>query len=202
MNEGYVKFNCTWQQEEIQIPDEILRQLDYSRTKLYGLGLIGMNSEGIGYGNISVKSAEGTGFIITGSETGQYACLDLKHYARVTDYNFVQNSIFCSGMTKASAESLSHAAVYESVSEVGAVFHIHCLGLWERLIDVFPTTSAEIEYGTPEMAMAIKQLIADMNGHEQVIAMGGHREGILAFGRNLIEATSEILKIYNQYSND
>jgi len=52
------------------------------------------------------------------------------------------------------------------------------------------------------MAMAIKQLIADMNGHEQVIVMGGHREGILAFGRNLIEATSEILKIYNQYSND
>ena len=202
MNEGYVKFNCTWQQEEIQIPDEILRQLDYSRTKLYGLGLIGMNSEGIGYGNISVKSAEGTGFIITGSATGQYARLEPKHYAMVTGYNFDQNRIFCSGMTKASAESLSHAAVYESVPEVGAVVHIHSLGLWERLIDVFPTTSAEIEYGTPEMAMAIKQLIADMNGHEQVIVMGGHREGILAFGRNLIEATSEILKIYNQYSND
>ena len=202
MTEGYIKFNYNWEQKEIRIQDEILGQLQSSRTKLYELGLIGMYPDGIGYGNISVKSGESSSFIITGSATGQYARLDPRHFALVTSYNFARNSISSKGLTKASAESLSHAAVYESLPKVGAVVHVHCLGLWERLLNVIPTTSTEIEYGTPEMARAIQQLIAEMKGDEKVIVMGGHREGILAFGSNPEEATSEILKIYNQYSND
>jgi len=202
MNEGYIKFNCTWEQKEIHIQDEIFEQLESARTKLYELGLIGMYPDGVGFGNISVFSLESSSFIITGSATGQYVHLEPKHYALVTNYNFARNSIFCTGMTKASAESLSHAAVYESLPNVGAVVHVHCLGLWERLLNVIPTTSDEIEYGTTEMAEAIQQLIAGMNREERVIVMGGHREGILAFGGNLYEATSEIIKIYNQYQND
>jgi ribulose-5-phosphate 4-epimerase/fuculose-1-phosphate aldolase len=202
MTEGYIKFNCNWEQKELHIQDEILGQLQSSRTRLYELGLIGMYPDGIGYGNISVKSGESSSFIITGSATGQYARLESKHFALVTNYDFARNSISCTGLTKASAESLSHAAVYETLLKVGAVVHVHCLGLWERLLNVIPTTSAEIEYGTPEMAGAIQQMIVGMNSEERVIVMGGHREGILAFGSNLEEATSEILKIYNQYRND
>jgi L-ribulose-5-phosphate 4-epimerase len=202
MNEGYIKFNCNWEQKEIQIPDEIFEKLESARSKLYKLGLIGMYPDGIGFGNISVKSTEGRGFIITGSATGQYDRLDLKNYALVTAYDFTRNSISCTGLTKASAESLSHAAVYESVPEACAVVHIHSLELWERYLNLIPTTSTDIEYGTPEMAKSIKQLISEMNGDKKVIVMGGHREGILAFGSNLEEATSEILKIYNRYSND
>jgi L-ribulose-5-phosphate 4-epimerase len=202
MTEGYIKFNCNWEQKEIQIPDEIFVQLEFARTKLYDFGLIGMYPDGIGYGNISVKLAEGTGFIITGSATGQYDRLDPKHYALVNAYDFTRNSISCTGLTKASAESLSHAAIYESLPDVGAVVHIHSLELWKRFLNLLPTTSTDIEYGTPEMAEAIMQLISGMNDNEKVIVMGGHREGILAYGGNLEEATSEILKIYNQYSND
>jgi L-ribulose-5-phosphate 4-epimerase len=202
MTEGYIKFNCNWEQKEIQIPDEIFVQLEFARTKLYDFGLIGMYPDGIGYGNISVKLADGKGFIITGSATGQYDRLDPKHYALVNAYDFIRNSISCTGLTKASAESLSHAAVYESLPDAGAVVHIHNLELWERYLNLIPTTSAEIEYGTPEMAMAIIQLITEMKEDGKVIVMGGHQEGILAFGSSLEEATSEILKIYNQYSND
>lgn len=202
MTEGYIKFNCNWDQKGIHIPHEIFGQLESSRTKLYELGLIGMYPDGIGYGNISVKTRENSSFIITGSATGQYARLEPKDYALVTLYNFACNSISCTGMTKASAESLSHAAVYESLQWVGAVVHIHCLALWKRLLNVIPTTSTGIEYGTPEMAEAIQQLISRMDSRERVIVMGGHREGILAYGSNLEEATSEITKIYNQYQND
>jgi ribulose-5-phosphate 4-epimerase/fuculose-1-phosphate aldolase len=202
MTEGYIKFNCNLEQREIRIPDEILRQFESSRSKLYQLGLIGMYPDGIGFGNISVKSREGHGFFITGSATGQYDRLEPRHYALVTAYDFPQNSIFCTGLTKASAESLSHAAVYESLPDVGAVVHIHHLDLWQRCLNILPTTSTEIEYGTPEMAKAIVQLISEMKSEEKVIVMGGHREGILAFGSSLEEASSEILKIHNQYSND
>lgn len=202
MKEGYIKFNCSWEQKDIQIEQGIFNELEAARTKLYELGLIGMYPDGIGFGNISVKPDNSTSFIITGSATGQFAKLNPSYYASVTGYNFEQNTISCSGQTKASAESLSHAAVYESVPEVRAVVHVHCLWLWEKLLDKCPTTSPEIEYGTPEMATAIMQLISVMKKDEKVIVMGGHREGILAFGRTLNEATDEIIKIYKQYQNE
>lgn len=190
-------------QEEFPFQEEIFSQLETARTKLYKLGLIGMYPDGIGFGNISVKSGENSTFIITGSATGQFEELDQSHYALVTGSDFEKNSISCSGLTKASAESLTHAAVYESLPEIGAVVHVHCLWLWEKLLNNYPTTSDEIEYGTPEMAYAVGKLASEINGRkEKVIVMGGHREGILAFGNNLIEATSQIINIYNQYKHD
>ncbi|MBW8334326.1 MAG: class II aldolase/adducin family protein [Prolixibacteraceae bacterium] len=200
MTEGYIKFNCNWMQEEFPFQEEIFSQLEIARTKLYALGLIGMYPDGIGFGNISVRSEENASFIITGSATGQFAKLDQSHYALVTGYDFEKKSISCSGLTKASAESLTHAAVYESLPEVGAVVHVHSLWLWEKLLNDYPTTSAEIEYGTPEMAYAVRKLASEIKG--KIIVMGGHREGILAFGSNLTEATTEIINIYNLYQND
>jgi len=202
MTEGYIKFNCIWEQKEIQIEPSLLIELESARTRLYELGLIGMYPDGIGFGNISVKSDKGSSFIITGSATGQFKKLKPSHYAQVTGYNFAQNTISCIGQTKASAESLSHAAVYESIPEVGAVVHIHCLWLWEKLMNSNLTTSREVEYGTPEMAEAIQHLISVMKTDEKVIVMGGHREGILVFGSNLSEATDEIIKNYKHYQNE
>jgi ribulose-5-phosphate 4-epimerase/fuculose-1-phosphate aldolase len=161
-----------------------------------------MYPDGVGFGNISVKTDKGPSFMITGSATGQFAKLQLSHYAVVTEFNFEQNKISCTGQTKASAESLSHAAIYESVPEAGAVVHVHCLWLWEKLLNNYPTTSGEIEYGTPEMAIALQNLISVMKKDEKLIVMGGHREGILAFGSNLSEATEEIIKIYEHYKNE
>jgi L-ribulose-5-phosphate 4-epimerase len=202
MNEGYIKFQCNWEQKEILISDELFLQLEKERTKLYKLGLIGMYPDGIGFGNISVR-IEGQSFLITGSATGQFASLNQSHYSLVSEYHFAGNSISCKGLTKASAESLTHAAVYEALPEVGAVVHVHCLGLWEKLLNHCPTTSGEIEYGTPEMALAVQSLTAEMGmSDENIIIMGGHQEGILAFGKHLEEAATKIIKIYNRYQND
>jgi len=203
MTEGYIKFNCIWKQQEIQIQEELFRTLEEERTKLHELGLIGMYPDGIGFGNISIRPKDGSSFIITGSATGQFSKLNPSHYAWVTGYNLEQNSIFCTGQTKASAESLTHAAVYEALPEVGAVVHVHCLWLWEKLLNNFPTTPAEIEYGTPEMAMAVGKLVAEIKlNEEKVVVMAGHREGILAYGANLNEATVQIIKILNRYKHD
>ena len=203
MSEGYIKFQCKWEQKEIRIQEEIFQNLEEERSRLFKLGLIGMYPDGIGFGNISVKSSENKSFIITGSATGQYAHLIQAHFALVNGYNFEENSVTCEGMTKASAESLTHAAIYEALPEVSSVVHVHCLWLWEKLLNNYPTTSEEIEYGTPEMAYAVKNLAAALNPKQQkVIIMGGHREGILAFGRNLKEATTTIINLFNQNKND
>jgi ribulose-5-phosphate 4-epimerase/fuculose-1-phosphate aldolase len=202
MTEGYIKFQCNWENEEIQIPEEIFLSLKKERSGLYKLGLIGMYPDGIGFGNISVRTEESS-FLITGSATGQFSSLALSHYANVSAYSFSENSIACKGLTKASAESLTHAAVYEALPEVGAVVHVHCLWLWEKLLNRYPTTSGKIEYGTPEMAEAVRDLAAELGmSDEKIIIMGGHREGILAFGQTLEEATAQIIKIYNRYQND
>jgi L-ribulose-5-phosphate 4-epimerase len=203
MTEGYIKFNCDWEKKEIPIQDEIFKQLENARTQLYELGLIGMYPDGIGFGNISVRLGESLEFIITGSATGQFAKLNRSHYAKVAGCDFAKNAVSCIGLTKASAESLSHAAIYEALPEVGAVLHVHCLWLWEKLLNELPTTSEAIEYGTPGMAMAIQKIVSEMGRtEEKMIVMGGHREGILVFGSNLKEATDEIVKIYNQYKHD
>ena len=202
MTEGYIKFQCNWEQKEIRIPEDLFLSLEKERSQLYELGLIGMYPDGIGFGNISVRT-EGSSFIITGSATGQFNKLDQSHYSLVSAYNFANNSISCKGLTKASAESLTHAAVYEALPEVGAVVHVHSLWLWEKLLNNYPTTSVKIEYGTPEMALAVQSLAAERGQKEEkIIIMGGHREGILAFGKNLEEATTQIINIYNRYQND
>jgi hypothetical protein len=85
---------------------------------------------------------------------------------------------------------------------VGAVVHVHCLWLWEKLMKDYSTTSSEIEYGTPEMAETVGQMASEIDKKEgKIIVMGGHQEGILAFGSDIVVATSQIINIYNQYKH-
>lgn len=199
MTEGYIKFNCNWDRSEITIQNDVFQQLQSERLRLYQLGLIGVYPDGIGFGNVSLW-LDNQSFLITGSATGQYENLEQSHLAVVNQFDFDKNTISCSGLTKASAESLTHAAIYESIPDAKAVVHVHCLWLWEKMLHIYPTTPSEIEYGTPEMAHAIGKLASEINQlKEKIIVMGGHREGILAFGINLHEVTNQIIETYNQY---
>ena len=202
MAEGYIKFTCNWVKEEIHFPEELFLSMGKERSILYQLGLIGMYPDEIGFGNISVRTNGGS-FLITGSATGQFPTLNQSHYSMVSESNFGDNSITCKGLTKASAESLTHAAIYRAIPEVGAVVHVHCLWLWEKLLNNYPTTSGEIEYGTPEMALAVQSLAAKIGmSDENIIVMGGHQEGILAYGTSLEDTTTQIINIFNRYQND
>ena len=193
MDEGYIKFNCTWV-EAGPVQSEYVRQLNLWRDRLFELGFIGMYPNGIGYGNISLRYG-GTTFIISGSGTGGLKSLDEQHYALVNEYDLAQNAVTCTGPIKASSESLSHAAVYEGWHAVMAVIHVHHAALWKKLLHKAPTTRRAAAFGTPEMAEEIKRLFRESEvKKEKIIVMGGHPEGIISFGRSLDEAGHVLLE--------
>ena len=195
MQEGYIKFNCNWIKAG-PVSQDYIRKINVWRDKLYTLRLIGVYEDGIGFGNISMRF-EGNTFIITGSATGGLKQLNENHFTLVTSYDLEQNSLECKGPIKASSESLTHAAIYESTREVQAVIHVHNIKLWKKLINKVPTTRSDAEYGTPEMAREIKRLFTETEIKEKkILVMGGHEEGIITFGENLDEAGEKLLEYF------
>ncbi|MDF1672500.1 MAG: class II aldolase/adducin family protein, partial [Vicingaceae bacterium] len=107
----------------------------------------------------------------------------------------------CIGKIKASAESLTHAAFYDVDSSIKAVIHIHSRHLWDVLIDKIPTSKREVPYGTSEMASEILRLFKETSiQQEKIMVMGGHDEGIIAFGKNLQEAGKVLLDILAKFN--
>ena len=157
---------------------------------MYDLGLIGHYTDlGVGYGNISERIGEGQQFVISGTQTGHLPQLGREHYTVVTDYDIDQNTLKCSGPIKASSESLTHAAIYELNTAYKTVIHIHHRALWQKMLYQVPTSHANVPYGTPEMAYEIKRLYHEESMNEQpIMAMAGHDEGIIAFGKTFEEA--------------
>jgi len=196
-DEGVIKYKYSWKQET-PMPSEWISELNLWRDKLYKAGLIGEDTNGIGYGNISCR-LEGNIFIITGSGTGSLEKLNAEHYTTVTAYDLSNNSITIAGPIKASSESLTHAAIYETAPGLKAVFHIHHPGLWEHLLLNLPSTAPGVEYGTSAMAVEIARLLRDPVVLEKgIIAMGGHRDGILAFGKNT-DSTGRVIDKWLAY---
>ena len=191
-DEGYIKFNYTWIEEELS-DENIISELNSWRQKLYNSQLIGAYPDGIGYGNISCRLADGN-FLITGTATGGIEKLTNGHFSRVSDFNFVDNAITCHGPVKASSESLTHAIIYQSLPKTNAVVHIHNRNLWHKLLNKVPATSRHVAYGTPEMAKEIERLLATTSLQEdKILVMAGHEDGIITFGDNLAEAADKLL---------
>ncbi len=192
IQEGYIKFHCHWIKAAPMSAAQ-LKDVIACRNSLYHKKLIGVYPNGVGFGNVSIRS--GNDFIITGSATGQYPTLNEQHFAVVTDYNLRQNALTCKGTIEASSESLSHAVIYESSPDTNAVIHIHHMPTWKNLMDKVPTTASDVTYGTPEMAEEIKRLFRETNvAQEKILVMGGHQEGIITFGKTLEEASRILLE--------
>jgi L-ribulose-5-phosphate 4-epimerase len=193
MPEGYTKFACRWTEEPIEMAPALLLALDRWRSELRRLGLVGATPDGVGFGNISARVG-GSAFVITGSATGGLERLEPCHYALVDEARPRENWLSCRGLTRASSESLTHAAVYQSLPWAGGVIHVHSPALWERFAGTLPTTPAEAEYGTPEMAEAIATAVRAARS-AGVVVMGGHRDGLLAFGGALDDAGAALLAL-------
>lgn len=188
MTEGYIKFNPQWIKEPITIGNELLAEINQIRSALKAKGYLGVLPNGIGFGNISVRDGNSNRFIITGSSTGGIPVLENSHLALVESTSIEKNSLVCRGLTAASSESMSHAIIYKTLHEVNAVIHIHDSNLWKNYINLLPTTDPKVEYGTPEMAFSIQRLITETNMEQGVLVMGGHEDGLIAFGSNLEES--------------
>ena len=190
----YIKFTCERTATEIA-PFDGLAELNAYRRKLLQLRLIGVDSNGIGFGNLSIRDRTTNNFYITGSATGGIPELTMADCTRVVAYDFKRNWLRSEGSAIPSSESLTHAAVYESDAKAGSVIHCHDSKLWAALLNQAPTSSKAVEYGTPEMAYEVTRLFKRTDvQNKKILVMAGHEGGIVAFGRDLEEAFAVLMR--------
>jgi len=192
----YIKFARECAAAEITSFDG-LAELNACRRKLLRLGLIGVDAKGIGFGNLSIR--DGANFYVTGSATGGIPELSPADCARVVAHDFKKNWLRYEGAALPSSESLTHAAVYESDAKAGAVIHCHNSRLWAALLNGIPSTPEVVEYGTTDMACEVTRLFqfTDVQSRK-IFVMAGHEGGIVAFGKDLEEAFSVVMREWKQ----
>jgi hypothetical protein len=192
ITEGYVKFSVRLREADIESPDG-LQELNTVRTELFDLGMIGILPDGVGFGNVSVKVAGSELFFISGTATGRKRILDLHDYCRVDACSVERNEVCCSGRIRASAETLSHDAVYRANPKIGCVIHVHHKPFFLNLLkSACPATSPDAEYGTPEMAYDIGAIVKKNPEPQGILVMTGHEDGVIAYGPN-IKAAYDLL---------
>jgi L-ribulose-5-phosphate 4-epimerase len=190
----YVKFTRQRMRADIA-PFSALGELNACRRKLLDQHLLGVDSNGVGFGNLSTRDGVTGNFHITGSATGCLPELIIADCVRVVAYDFARNWLCYEGTAIPSSESLTHAAIYESDPTISAVIHCHDLALWRTLVDRVPTSSKAVAYGTPEMAHEIMRLFKTSEVQSrQILAMAGHEGGIVTFGKNLDDALEVLMR--------
>jgi len=195
--EGVIQFNLSHQNtDELHYPE--LDILIKSHQHMHQLGLIGQDPlryDGYAYGNISYRLTDNE-FIISGTQTGGISHLTEKHYAQVIHCDISNNAVQSRGPIKPSSECMSHAAIYSAAPDVMAVIHIHNPDIWKQHQALqLATTPATIDYGTPEMALAIQ---ASVKKSQACIAMLGHLDGIICFAHNIETADQQVTQLYQQ----
>ena len=190
----YVKFTYDCAGAEIARFDQ-LAELNAYRRRLLEQRLMGVDSNGVGFGNLSVRDGSSAHFYITGSATGGLPGLTPADCVRIVAYDFPGNRLRYEGAVIPSSESLTHAAIYESDPSASAVIHCHDLDLWAMLLDSAPTTSKSVAYGTPEIAYEIVRLFKDSDVRSRkAFAMAGHKAGVMAFGKDFRDAFDVLMR--------
>jgi ribulose-5-phosphate 4-epimerase/fuculose-1-phosphate aldolase len=198
--EGVIKYQLDYTPANA-LPWARLREINAWRQLMCQLSLIGQDPTrygGFGYGNISHRlepfdaPPAQRAFVISGSQTGGLPQLSAEHYTTVHQCHPAENRLVASGPVKPSSESLTHGAVYATSSQIGWVLHAHSPHIWRHAEALgLPITHASVPYGTPEMAAEVARLFAETSVAEQgIFSMGGHEDGIVAFGPTGAESFS------------
>jgi len=191
-----VKFSC----EQLSAKIASLagfRELNRCRRELVRLGMVGVDANGVGFGNLSVRDGTTSRFYITGSGTGGIADLTPADLSRVVACDFERNWLQFEGARIASSESLTHAAVYQSDPNACAIIHCHHLKLWKALLHnhEVPATPSGIAYGTPELAYAVQRLFQTTGVKDRkIFVMKAHEAGLIVFGKTMAEALAVLLQ--------
>lgn len=201
--EGVIKFQLDFTEAE-PLPAETFRELNIWRDQMFTVGLIGKDPDrydGYNYGNVSQRLKPGEdAFIICGSQTGGIPLLNEQHYTTVDSCDFSSNRIYAHGPIKPSSESLTHGIIYQSDPSIQFVLHVHSPHIWQhRHLLSIPCTSANAEYGTPEMVQEVRRLLDDntiKDGH--IFAMDGHEDGIVSFGPTGEIAAGVLISVLNR----
>ena len=198
--DGVIKFRLQHEQtrESSVRPSHAFEDLRHWRQRFYQLRLIGQDParyDGAGYGNVSCRVAPYSAgpnrktFLITGTQTGGTGPLSEHGYTRVLQYHPSENRLVSDGPIRPSAESLTHGMIYDLFPRARWVFHAHCPEIWRASVRLgIPTTDPDVPYGTPEMAHEVARLRDEGGLPDQIVAMGGHEDGIITFGETASDA--------------
>jgi hypothetical protein len=206
-DEGVIQFEMEHEQCALEARryGELACELVAWREIMALTGLVGQEPgryEGAGYGNVSARVGPRSAalgrrsFLITGSQTSGNRCIDLGDFAVVDGYDYAANRVRSHGSVMPSSESMTHAAAYDASPLVRCVLHAHSSVLWgSRRALRLPETDASVPYGTPEMAFEVGRLYREtVLPERQILAMGGHEDGILVLGRSPEEAGGLLLR--------
>lgn len=205
--EGVLKFFADHRHEPLPAGryGELACRLVAWREILSRTGLIGQEAGrygGYGYGNLSARvgaPSAGRGrraFLITGTQTSGKPAVGLGDLCVVESWDRQANRVSSRGVVLPSSESMTHGAVYDLGPHIRFVFHGHSPVLWRRAEALrLPVSASRIAYGTPEMAREVERLYRTSTLPElQILAMGGHEDGIVVFGRTAEEAGQVLLR--------
>ncbi len=193
--EGVVKYALEHERRPAAASPDLADLLAW-RARLLARRLLGVDDAGLGYGNLSVRLYTSPRFLISGTQTSGLSQVDGRHFAEVTVVDLDRNFLRCAGEVQASSEALTHAALYAADPEIRSVVHVHSRPIWDRHRDRLPTTRDDVEYGTPEMAHEVIRLHRrGPVGHRGVIIMGGHPDGVIAYGPSPGQAAQAILAL-------
>lgn len=201
-DEGTTKFDLVFQRSP-PLPARRLRALVIWRDILWRLGLVGQDPQrygGVGFGNLSRRlSASARSeprFAITGTQTGSLSKLDTSHFAVVNACDPKHNRVRAEGPIAPSSESLTHGMLYRMDASIGFIFHVHSPDIWQaRTALNLPTTAADVAYGTPAMAAEMRRLRrSGAFARNRIVAMAGHEDGVIAFGRSADQAGVVLLR--------
>jgi hypothetical protein len=189
LTDNYIKYQCILNSKQIEKFPEF-EEINQVRFKLKNRNLIGVNPNGLSFGNISVRDGDNERFYITCSQTGDKEYLVADDFALVKKCDIDRNIVECDGLFPASSESMSHAALYDASPSIKAVIHIHSKELWNKYLYKSPTSPEDCEYGSPDLAHALRR-IADQNianTANGVIICAGHEDGIMIYSETLVSA--------------
>ena len=201
--EGVIKFDLHYREAKPVARAE-LDTLNTWRSHLWRLRLIGQDPQrydGYGFGNVSIRygsrdAAPGErAFLISGTQTGALPELDERHYTQVVGYDATANRVFAAGPIKPSSESLTHGILYDMDVRIQAVLHVHSPEIWRAAGTLgLPVTRESVPYGTPAMAAEVERLFRETDVlRQQIFSMGGHEDGIVAFGQTVAAAGDTLL---------
>lgn len=205
-SEGIIKFEYEHADRALdsRVHGDAVCELAAWREIMAHTGLVGQDPrryDGAGYGNVSMRvgapsSAFGRRrFLITGTQTSGNRCITLDDFCIIEEYDARRNWVRSAGRIKPSSETMTHGAIYDLSASVRVVLHAHTPMIWRRRKALrLPTTDPGVAYGTPDMVAEVRRLYRSSGlAESRMFAMGGHEDGIVAFGRNAVEAGHTLL---------
>lgn len=190
--EGVTQFQLDFN-EAPPLAENLLCMLNAWRSILYQLGLNGRDPArygGLAYGNVSQRI--GSGFVISGTQTGGIPDLSAFDYSMVSAFDIESNTVKAKGPLPPSSEAMTHGAAYLAHPDIQVVLHAHAPRIWQNADTLnLQSTESNIGYGTPAMALAIGRFLSQEP--LTVLVMGGHEDGVLATGRTPSDAAHRLL---------